>query len=649
MSALPPSLPPPGPLPLPAAAPAAGGGAKLAAQFSALPANALIEATVRPAPQGGGLVLLQTPAGALLVKLPVTPPPGTTLQLQVTSPAPGLQLRLLSINGQPAPPAMQVTIAIPPSIAAGIASPARQPGLPGPAAEGEATPDSAAAGGEPADQAQSTGAASQPPPLKAGQSEGAPTGLAATLIRAAPSPSAAGGSPFPEGTTFTVRITSAQPAPSSPGNTLPSAAPADADSAAPTPPQPAAAEGPQIPAAQRSALTAPTTSPPAAPAAADSTARPFLEAAESATPQSPPPPSPAPAPPANQPSPPVAAAPQPAAASSPAPNAVPPLFSSEAPPPPGGASGTAPSPPDVSTPPAPLPANDAPALPPTLDGTVAPNSHAGQPLIQTSFGLLALQAGVNLAPGTQVELAVVGRPAIPEGSPERLHAEEPPGPLSPAGWPNLDEAVGVLRQSDPEAALQLARHLPQPGPQLAMSLFLLVSAAQSSGLREWLGEKTAKALERAGHNDLLDRLDQDLGGMKSTVQMPAGGNWLSLYLPLLLGERIERIRLTMRRPPRDEREAAQRDQEGARFLLDLEMSRLGPLQLDGLVKRASRRFDLIIRTRTALPEDIRHDIAGIFCRSLEGFGMTGTASFQKTANFIEPAPLERAANGGLVI
>ena len=51
---------------------------------------------------------------------------------------------------------------------------------------------------------------------------------------------------------------------------------------------------------------------------------------------------------------------------------------------------------------------------------------------------------------------------------------------------------------------------------------------------------------------------------------------------------------------------------GTRFLLDLDLSRLGPLQLDGMFKKESRSFDMMVRTTAPLPETMRTDLAGLF-------------------------------------
>ena len=82
----------------------------------------------------------------------------------------------------------------------------------------------------------------------------------------------------------------------------------------------------------------------------------------------------------------------------------------------------------------------------------------------------------------------------------------------------------------------------------------------------------------------------------------------------------------VRQPDADEvdEDANGADGHGARanrFLIDLTLSRIGELQLDGLVR--PRRFDLILRTHMPLPPEMRQEIGKLFQNSLETLGMTG--------------------------
>ena len=61
------------------------------------------------------------------------------------------------------------------------------------------------------------------------------------------------------------------------------------------------------------------------------------------------------------------------------------------------------------------------------------------------------------------------------------------------------------------------------------------------------------------------------------------------------------------------------------------MSRLGAIQLDGLVTPA--RFELVVRSHSALPEEARGHIQAVFEEANEIGGATGALRFQATQRF----------------
>ncbi len=71
--------------------------------------------------------------------------------------------------------------------------------------------------------------------------------------------------------------------------------------------------------------------------------------------------------------------------------------------------------------------------------------------------------------------------------------------------------------------------------------------------------------------------------------------------------------------------------EEVRFLIDLDMSALGALQLDGLVH--GKRFDLMVRSHTDMPEPVRIEITRIFEEAIAATGMTGSIFFQTVSEF----------------
>lgn len=281
--------------------------------------------------------------------------------------------------------------------------------------------------------------------------------------------------------------------------------------------------------------------------------------------------------------------------------------------------------------PAGTPSSAAPALPTALTGIVAPNTLAGQPLVQTGLGLIALQGGPSLPAGAQVALQVTGPVTAAATS------TASPTPATPGPWGGLSQALTTLGQSDPAAAARLAAALPELGPRLASGMVAFVAAAQNGVLRPVVGERAAQALEKAGRGDAAKRLLLDLDRAEPQTQRDVNGEWRAMTMPLLNGAVVEPVQLYLRRPnPDGEDGGAACGDQGQRFVVDVSLSALGRLQIDGLMRRSLKRLDVLVRSAQPLPGPMRQDIARIFAESCSASGVSGEAGFQVTSRFVEP-------------
>jgi len=288
----------------------------------------------------------------------------------------------------------------------------------------------------------------------------------------------------------------------------------------------------------------------------------------------------------------------------------------------------------------------SPSAPLVLTGRVLSNSvPGGGALVQTEAGLLSLPSGLSLPVGGTVRLDVVGPPLPPPPAPPPLT----PG-LGTGGWPALSEAIDQLARSDLQAATLLMQALPQAGPRLAAALAGFAAAVRGGESRLPGGEATQRGLDKIGRHDLAERLTGDMKSLSEEAARPKGaaGEWQTLTMPFLNGAQIDPIRLHVQTPPEDGEQRRGGSGGEKRFILDVEMSRLGRIQFDGLVLRESKRFDLIVRTRQPLDSGICRDIAGIFAECAQLTGIKGGVSFQAGRAFVELPPSPAAATSLMV-
>lgn len=281
-----------------------------------------------------------------------------------------------------------------------------------------------------------------------------------------------------------------------------------------------------------------------------------------------------------------------------------------------------------------------------LTGIVSTQSTATQTIIQTEAGALQLANRANLPSGTTVTLDVLAQGNARPQTTGAQGAAAPPvaNPTLPftAGatpWPALTEALQVLQRLDPQASQLLSNAIPDGGPRTVVAALSFVQAMRTGDPRQWPGDNNLRALERAGPRGAhLARTISGEVAQLSAQSREATGEWRSTAIPWNADGQIEKISLITRRddPPDDEKQETQKGKAGLRFLLDLDLTNLGSLQLDGMVREDAQAFDLMIRSHEPLTETIRHELTGLFITANQAVGLKGQLTFQVSQKFADP-------------
>ena len=308
-----------------------------------------------------------------------------------------------------------------------------------------------------------------------------------------------------------------------------------------------------------------------------------------------------------------------------------------------------------------------------LSGEVVAQSQAGRIVVRTPLGDLALTTRATLPTGTRVEFETVAvrAPEVPPAPSlsALANATKSGATGTPAGgaltattgalgeeasaavrafanqWPALKEAVALLQSINPGLAQQVINTvMPSANTTLANSVLVFLLAVRGGDIRGWLGEPASRALERGGGSDLLNRLSNDMAQMGRAADTLTSGDWRALPFPFFDGANLQQIWAFVRE---HRRAADQDDQRALRFVLELNLSKLGGIQLDGLIQ--DKQFNLMIRSVGTLPQDVRQDIAQIYDNSLDATGYSGSVIFDP-GSIYPISPLrdaqKSAAHGG---
>lgn len=311
---------------------------------------------------------------------------------------------------------------------------------------------------------------------------------------------------------------------------------------------------------------------------------------------------------------------------------------------------------------APLPAGSTGVMAQVTGRQVLPDGSLGLTLA-TADGTVLIHDGPDLAKDGRVLLEIIARG---RGAPR---AELPIALPSLASAPAAAAAADATRRSLGELQALLGRAAPElalaallpgvaqakagPGHQ-AMALMLLALGLKLRDLKGWLGEaRTVHLLAAAGPGPLL-RAGGDFTELSRLGAEPGAQGWRPFVLPFHDGSGIAAVVLFHRDLHRDDEPPAQDGQPprrgGTRLFLALELSHLGPVQIDGFAWEG--RLDIVLRSRRPLPEPRRAALTARYGELMAAAGLAGNLTYEqrdaRAAPQIGPIGPSGPEGGGMV-
>ena len=304
----------------------------------------------------------------------------------------------------------------------------------------------------------------------------------------------------------------------------------------------------------------------------------------------------------------------------------------------------------------PLPPGQMPAI-------VVGQEKSGAMIVQTQLGTFSLPQLPQAAsqPGSVLQLDVQSV-QLPDGR----AATRLPLPLETGGavataaqmtqeGSALFELASTLQQMQgAQAAQALQRVVPHIGNNMTAGMVFFLSVVRKGDVSQWLGRDVIHQLEQMGKGELVQRLGADLAALRTVWEQPAAQpqqtqtNWQALFMPVMADKELQQARLFVK--PDGGQDGAEGGR-GTRFVVELDLSNLGPMQLDGLVKKRGEQksFDLVIRTLQPLDEQIQTDVENIYYQSQEAIGFTGKVHFRQEVEFpikpLEEMPIDASPDG----
>jgi hypothetical protein len=220
------------------------------------------------------------------------------------------------------------------------------------------------------------------------------------------------------------------------------------------------------------------------------------------------------------------------------------------------------------------------------------------------------------------------------------NASQPFSPLvffTQTQWFDLGQMIDLdpaqaANEAAQAAARMVSNALPQAArpAQLPATAMFFLSALRGGDVSAWMGDKALDALRRIGKGDSIERLARDFGGVQRSSAETGGADWRATALPMMWENEVSKVMLFYKHDRDSENDGGDGARKGTRFIFDLQMTRMGAVQIDGYTK--GQKLDMILRTEKLLSAPMMQFLRGAYVDSLEQIGFKGELSFQGKRN-----------------
>ncbi len=201
-------------------------------------------------------------------------------------------------------------------------------------------------------------------------------------------------------------------------------------------------------------------------------------------------------------------------------------------------------------------------------------------------------------------------------------------------WPILQEISQALMTANPQVAQAFTNTLPNASMphQIGASALFFLAAMRGGDMQSWLGERAVEILKMTGKGELITRLGTEISSLARTSNDPISQEWRMLTMPLTWQDDIHKVTMHYRKEhDSGSDDNGQNSGSKTRFVMDLNLSQIGKVQLDGLFignHEGVGRLDLILRTEQGFSEAIKMEMRGSYKNALDQTQFTGELSFQ---------------------
>lgn len=191
-------------------------------------------------------------------------------------------------------------------------------------------------------------------------------------------------------------------------------------------------------------------------------------------------------------------------------------------------------------------------------------------------------------------------------------------------------------QASEEESNTLSSHsLTESAQHLTSGLFSFISNLRKNDFKSWVGKENIKWLSEQGHDAAITKATEDFHTLSKQFSATSPQTWQPLFFPVVVDGQVQQVRLYVKQDENSGKKTQEGTDKDTRFVVELDLSRLGEIQMDGFVRKSEKNitFNMIIRSLTPLPQDVEKDLSAIFQTTAELTGYKGDILFQAVKEF----------------
>jgi len=266
-----------------------------------------------------------------------------------------------------------------------------------------------------------------------------------------------------------------------------------------------------------------------------------------------------------------------------------------------------------------------------ISAQVAATTPSGQPILYTPLGVMITDEKLSLIAGQKIKLQIIpNKIRIPTDITPELRVSDY---FNFREWTNLEKMIEEIRTTQHSINMEsIISKIPKPDNKMTAKMLFFLQALKGASIKNWLGIDNSIFLEKT-NPDLFKQLDEDFLILSRNLIEPGTNEWRTTIIPIMNGLGLDHFQFhTQDQSFHKENHA---DKKGARFIIDLELSHLGRIQIDGLTRKKNKNFDLIIRSERDLGDQIKKKINTIYLNFTKIMTFSGQISFQVSKKFAE--------------